>query len=266
MAVDPNATTVEPTGIGRTLLGLTLFFPFPVVIVIVLRCWVRLKHKVFGVDDWLMVIGWVGRTQSLRYPRLMARIKMLYMGVTGVVARGVYAGIGTRDAQLNAKMQSDGRRVSRVQHRKEPADNPLAVSLLLSGHLLLLVTIHQGVHLRHAPPNRRRTNLPHYHLGDTDILNPLHHRRHRWPFCHLPTDIRRLGSPWKMRPNCCHREPRISRLNWCRCDRLDLCHFAWIHAIQDEHEDVNEDISYHNSGIGCSVGPTVTSFPLFESY
>ncbi|RMJ08171.1 hypothetical protein CDV36_012228 [Fusarium kuroshium] len=93
MAVDPNATTVEPTGLGRTLLGLTLFFPFPVVIVIVLRCWVRLKHKVFGVDDGLMVIGWG-----------------LYMGVTGVVARGVYAGIGTRDVNLNAKMQSDGRR------------------------------------------------------------------------------------------------------------------------------------------------------------
>lgn len=49
---------------------------------------------------------------SLRYSMLMARIKGLYMGVTGVVARGVYAGIGTKDAQLNAIMQSDGRRVS----------------------------------------------------------------------------------------------------------------------------------------------------------
>lgn len=262
MAVDPNATTVEPTGLGRTLLGLTLFFPFPVVIVISLRCWVRLKHKVFGVDDWLMVIGWVGRTHSLGYPRLMARVKMLYMGVTGVVARGVYAGIGTRDAQLNAKMQSDGRRVSRVQHCKGPADNPLAVSLLLSGHLLLLFTLHQGVHLRHAPPNRRRTNLPRHHLGDTDIFDPVHHRRHHWPFCHLPTDIRRLGPPWEMRPNRCHREPRISRFYWCRCDRLDLCHFAWIHALQDEHEDVDEDINYHNSGVGCSVGPAVTFFPF----
>lgn len=47
------------------------------------------------------------------------------MGVTGVVARGVYSGIGTKDAKLNAMMQSDGRRVRSAQHGKGPTDSIL---------------------------------------------------------------------------------------------------------------------------------------------
>lgn len=59
MALDPTATTVTPTGLARTVLIVTLFFPLPTALVIVLRCWTRYKHKQIGVDDRLMLFGWV---------------------------------------------------------------------------------------------------------------------------------------------------------------------------------------------------------------
>ncbi|KAH6867874.1 hypothetical protein B0T10DRAFT_419268 [Thelonectria olida] len=93
MAADPYATTVEPTGLRRALLGVAIFFTVPTTIVTILRCGVRLKHQVFGLDDALMLFGW-----------------MLYIAVSGIVARGTYSGIGAKDVDLNATMQSDGRR------------------------------------------------------------------------------------------------------------------------------------------------------------
>ncbi|KAF4985279.1 hypothetical protein FDECE_16681 [Fusarium decemcellulare] len=97
MALDPNATSVDPTGLGKTLLAVTLFFPFPTSTFVLLRCWIRIKYKIFGVDDGLILFGWG---------------QMLYMGVTGIVARSTYAGLGTKDADLNAFLQSDGRKVT----------------------------------------------------------------------------------------------------------------------------------------------------------
>ncbi|KAM0546228.1 hypothetical protein ACHAPJ_011014 [Fusarium lateritium] len=93
MALDATATSVEPTGLGRTLLAVTIFFLIPTTIIIVLRCWVRLRYKIFGVDDGLMLIGW-----------------MLYVAVSGIVARSTYAGLGTKDTDLNAYLQNDGRK------------------------------------------------------------------------------------------------------------------------------------------------------------
>ncbi|UZP43458.1 hypothetical protein NXS19_011274 [Fusarium pseudograminearum] len=54
---------------------------------------VRLQHRIFGVDDSLMLVGW-----------------MLYVSVSGIVARSTYAGLGTRDVDLNAYLQNDGRK------------------------------------------------------------------------------------------------------------------------------------------------------------
>lgn len=62
MAIDATVTSVTPTGLGRTLLALTIFFLIPTTIVIFLRCWIRLRHKIFGVDDGLMLVGWVSNT------------------------------------------------------------------------------------------------------------------------------------------------------------------------------------------------------------
>lgn len=59
MAIDPTATTVEPKGLARTLLVVTLFFPLPVTFAVFLRCIVRFRHRTLGVDDGLMLVGWV---------------------------------------------------------------------------------------------------------------------------------------------------------------------------------------------------------------
>ncbi|CEI60069.1 hypothetical protein FVEN_g8140 [Fusarium venenatum] len=93
MALDANATSVEPTGIGRSLLIVTIIFLIITTIIIASRCWVRLRYKTFGVDDGLMLFGW-----------------MLYVGVSCIVARSTYAGLGTKDTDLNAYLQNDGRK------------------------------------------------------------------------------------------------------------------------------------------------------------
>jgi hypothetical protein len=64
MALDANATSVEPTGLGRVLFAIAIFFLIPTSIVVVLRCVIRLKHRIFGMDDGLMLFGWVGSTLS----------------------------------------------------------------------------------------------------------------------------------------------------------------------------------------------------------
>jgi hypothetical protein len=60
MAIDANVTSVEPTGLGRVLFATSVFFLIPTSIVVALRCVIRLKHHIFGMDDGLMLFGWVG--------------------------------------------------------------------------------------------------------------------------------------------------------------------------------------------------------------
>ncbi|SCO76094.1 uncharacterized protein FRV6_00306 [Fusarium oxysporum] len=93
MAIDATATSVEPTSLGRTLLAVDIFFLIPISIILILRYYARLKHQPFDVDDGLMLIGW-----------------MLYVAVSGIVARSVFASLGTKDENLNAYLQNDGRK------------------------------------------------------------------------------------------------------------------------------------------------------------
>lgn len=44
---------------------------------------------------------------------------MLYVSVSGIVARSTYAGLGTRDVDLNAYLQNDGRKVCFRWSRRE---------------------------------------------------------------------------------------------------------------------------------------------------
>lgn len=59
MATIEDVTSIDPRGLGLVLLVVTLFITPLTVVVIALRCGVRLKHNVFGMDDALMVVGWV---------------------------------------------------------------------------------------------------------------------------------------------------------------------------------------------------------------
>ncbi|EXK26822.1 hypothetical protein FOMG_16630 [Fusarium oxysporum f. sp. melonis 26406] len=93
MAIDATARSVEPTSLGRTLLAVGIFFLIPTSIILILRYYARLKRHLFDVDDGLMLIGW-----------------MLYVVVSGIVARSVFAGLGTKDENLNTYLQNDGRK------------------------------------------------------------------------------------------------------------------------------------------------------------
>ncbi|KAG7405419.1 hypothetical protein ACKAV7_013724 [Fusarium commune] len=91
--IDESATTVDPKGLARFLLAVSIFFLIPTGIIVMLRCFVRLKYRLFGVDDGLMLFGW-----------------MLHVAFTGVGIRGIYGGLGTKDENLNAFLQVDGRK------------------------------------------------------------------------------------------------------------------------------------------------------------
>ncbi|KAF5710641.1 integral membrane protein PTH11 [Fusarium mundagurra] len=60
-----NAKSVDPQGLACILLGVSIFFLIPTAIVVILRCFIRLRYRVFGIDDSLMLIGWwmwIGQT------------------------------------------------------------------------------------------------------------------------------------------------------------------------------------------------------------
>jgi hypothetical protein len=57
--LDENARTVDPQGLARLLIGVSIFLLIPTGIVVILRCFTRLRYSMFGLDDSLMLIGWV---------------------------------------------------------------------------------------------------------------------------------------------------------------------------------------------------------------
>ncbi|KAF5595178.1 integral membrane protein PTH11 [Fusarium subglutinans] len=91
--LDESATSVDPQGLGRVLLIVPILFLILTAIIVILRCVVRLKYRLFGIDDGLMLIGWI-----------------LHVAFTAVGIRAVYAGVGTKDKDLNAYLQVDGRK------------------------------------------------------------------------------------------------------------------------------------------------------------
>ncbi|KAF4985670.1 hypothetical protein FDECE_16401 [Fusarium decemcellulare] len=92
MAVDPDATSVEPKGLALVHLSFTIIFGVLSTIVIILRCWVRISHNVFATDDRLMLIGYV-----------------IFACLVGISSRSAYVGLGTRDEHLNEKITMRGR-------------------------------------------------------------------------------------------------------------------------------------------------------------
>ncbi|KAF5962960.1 integral membrane protein PTH11 [Fusarium bulbicola] len=91
--LDESATSVDPKGLGRVLLVVSILFLILTAIIVILRCVVRLKYRLFGIDDGLMLIGWI-----------------LHVVFTAAGLRAIYAGVGTKDKDLNAYLQVDGRK------------------------------------------------------------------------------------------------------------------------------------------------------------
>ncbi|KAG5660146.1 hypothetical protein KAF25_003668 [Fusarium avenaceum] len=93
MALDANITSVEPTGIGCVLIATSIFFLISTSIVVALRCFVRLKHRIFGIDDGLMLFGW-----------------MLHVAFSAIAMQCVYSGLGTQDEDLNDFLRLESRK------------------------------------------------------------------------------------------------------------------------------------------------------------
>ncbi|ENH71934.1 hypothetical protein FOC1_g10002127 [Fusarium oxysporum f. sp. cubense race 1] len=211
MAIDTTATSVEPTSLGRTLLAVGIFFLIPISIIHIVRYYARLKHHLFDVDDGLMLIVW-----------------MLYVAVSGIVARSVFAGLGTKDENLNTYLQNDGRKVCIVSYcqKEQWLTHVYSVPLVLPSHILLLVAVSQKLHLRHPSPHRRDQNTPYYHLVHPHICHIIYKRRYYRAVPHLPANFYRLGPYRNMCINSSHCKPRLSCICWRSRDRLDLCYLA----------------------------------------
>ncbi|KAG5768815.1 hypothetical protein H9Q72_003800 [Fusarium xylarioides] len=91
--LDESATSVDPKGLGRVLIVVSTIFLILTAIIVILRCVVRLKYRLFGTDDGLMLIGWI-----------------LHVAFTAAGLRAIYTGVGTKDKDLNAYLQVDGRK------------------------------------------------------------------------------------------------------------------------------------------------------------
>lgn len=66
MTAEADATRVEPVGLALVHLICTIIFGVFSSAIVGLRCWVRVSHHVFGTDDGLMLLGWVGARSNLR--------------------------------------------------------------------------------------------------------------------------------------------------------------------------------------------------------
>ncbi|KAG5807325.1 hypothetical protein H9Q74_008262 [Fusarium xylarioides] len=95
--LDESATSVDPKGLGRVLIVVSTIFLILTAIIVILRCVVRLKYRLFGTDDGLMLIGWI-----------------LHVAFTAAGLRAIYTGVGTKDKDLNAYLQVDGRKATLI--------------------------------------------------------------------------------------------------------------------------------------------------------
>ncbi|KAF4440959.1 integral membrane PTH11 [Fusarium acutatum] len=96
------APTIEPRGLGLAQLITSILFGILTTVVIFLRTFIRVKNRVFGADDMLMVIGYVGFTSGISKVtvQLTSSRKILFAILVGVSSKATYYGAGQRDAVL----------------------------------------------------------------------------------------------------------------------------------------------------------------------
>ncbi|KAG5750432.1 hypothetical protein H9Q70_006924 [Fusarium xylarioides] len=77
------APTTEPRGLGLAQLITSITFGILTTVVVFLRTYIRVRNRVFGADDLLMVIGYI-----------------LFAILVGVTAQSTFYGVGQRDTVL----------------------------------------------------------------------------------------------------------------------------------------------------------------------
>ncbi|KAI1035630.1 hypothetical protein LB504_005967 [Fusarium proliferatum] len=105
------APTIEPRGLGLAQLITSILFGILTTVVVFLRTFIRVKNRVFGADDMLMVIGYVGFTtgESTVTRQLTSSRKILFTILVGVSSKSTYYGAGQRDSVLPEGIYPHGR-------------------------------------------------------------------------------------------------------------------------------------------------------------
>ncbi|KAH8654192.1 hypothetical protein BGZ61DRAFT_594821 [Ilyonectria robusta] len=91
MADSTEWEAVKPGGLAAAILGVTIAFSVLCIVVVGLRVGARVSTGVFGLEDWLMCVGFA-----------------LNMVHNGIVIWGTFTGIGTYDSKLNTAMMIEG--------------------------------------------------------------------------------------------------------------------------------------------------------------
>ncbi|KAG5757967.1 hypothetical protein H9Q72_013888 [Fusarium xylarioides] len=86
------APTTEPRGLGLAQLITSITFGILTTVVVFLRTYIRVRNRVFGADDLLMVIGYI-----------------LFAILVGVTAQSTFYGVGQRDTVLPEGIYPHGR-------------------------------------------------------------------------------------------------------------------------------------------------------------
>lgn len=112
------APTIEPRGLGLAQLITSILFGILTTVVVFLRTFIRVKNRVFGADDMLMVIGYVGFTtgKSTVNMQLTCSRKILFAILVGVSSKSTYYGAGQRDSVLPEGIYPHGRFVCHPHH------------------------------------------------------------------------------------------------------------------------------------------------------
>lgn len=76
-------------------LALSVVLSVLTFVAVSLRCWLRLREKLFGADDGVMLVG-----------------ALTFQATCIVTAYGCFIGVGTHDESLNLVQWSEGHKVS----------------------------------------------------------------------------------------------------------------------------------------------------------
>lgn len=228
-------------------------------ILVFLRCLVRFRHDVFGLDDGLMVAGYVSQYLFRKSSKKSAASNMAVVRYYSLVSSAFLARppiTGWVFTRMNCPM-----RYCLMARRQESkwsvvyltlADIP-TVCLALPDLLLRVPRLHQSVHLRNPATNRRRADAPRHRLGDPGNGHLLGAHRIHQPFCSLPAAAGHVDRRGNMRGSGYPSDPELLCIGIVAGHRPRLCRATWLHALQDPDEGGDTGIRHRCAWVGCNV-------------
>lgn len=96
MLLDTTSLYLTPTDdLARGTLALSIVLSILSFVAVSLRCWLRLREKLFGADDAMMLVGMLS-----------------FQATCCVTAYSCFIGVGSHDALINMVQYSEGHKVS----------------------------------------------------------------------------------------------------------------------------------------------------------